>query len=117
MWRDVGGLGGRLKQMLRPGQHGDEASTPTSRKAALQAEAAQLKGVLEEMTNGIDSASVDGTWVQRFVELHQRYIEVGCHLGDSRAAPRRARAAAGETRSPPAGAPRGRPSPYLASSQ
>ncbi|CAE8636847.1 unnamed protein product, partial [Polarella glacialis] len=51
-------------------------------KPAMRAEAAKLLVQLNAMTDEIDKVLVDGSWVQRFIDIHQRHIEIGCQLDD-----------------------------------
>eukprot|EP00434_Breviolum_minutum_P031436 symbB.v1.2.027804.t2/scaffold2878.1/size68218/2 len=51
-------------------------------KDRLRLEAQELQRQLDALVSGFEATAVNGAWVQRFIDLHQQHMEIGCRLED-----------------------------------
>eukprot|EP00913_Durusdinium_trenchii_P001793 g1661.t1 len=59
-----------------------QASNDTRSKEHLRLEAQQLQGQLDALVSDLEATAVNGVWVQRFIDIHQQRMEIGCRLED-----------------------------------
>ncbi|CAE7681041.1 unnamed protein product [Symbiodinium sp. CCMP2456] len=82
--------GKQLKRFFQPKPADESPRRPTAEahpqesrtKGQLKEEAVRLKSQLDALTAGLEVSVVNGTWVQRFIDLHQQHLEIGCRLED-----------------------------------
>eukprot|EP00438_Fugacium_kawagutii_P032237 Skav231697 [mRNA] locus=scaffold597:1242815:1248803:- [translate_table: standard] len=80
----------RLFQQPKPGGAEDvqipaaqvQVANDARSKERLRMEAIDLQRQLDALVSGFEATAVNGAWVQRFIDLHQQHMEIGCRLED-----------------------------------